>query len=156
MPTINTLLEQYRGSVEAWESSSLHPKASYSADHTRLIPEEIDHRLPYKRDVDRIVHSKANSRYADKTQVVYLVDNDHLTHRSIHVQLVSSFARGIAEILRLNTNLVEAIALGHDVGHPPFGHEGEKYLSDLSIKHGEGHFFPPLAIVPPVHRNRTS
>lgn len=143
MTTIHSLLEQYRNSVSEWESSTFHPKASQSKHHTRFIPEEIDHRLPYKRDVDRIVHSKANSRYADKTQVIYLVDNDHITHRSIHVQLVSSFARGIAEILRLNTNLVESIALGHDVGHPPFGHEGEKYLSDLSIKHGEGHFSHP-------------
>lgn len=143
MTTLHALLEEYRNSIEEWESSSLHPKATLSKNHSRLIPEEIDHRLPYKRDVDRIVHSKANSRYADKTQVIYLVDNDHITHRSIHVQLVSSFARGIAEILRLNTNLVEAIALGHDVGHPPFGHEGEKYLSDLSIKHGEGHFSHP-------------
>lgn len=143
MTTINNLLEQYRSSVEAWESSAYHPKATYSKNHSRSVYEDIDHRLPYKRDVDRIVHSKANSRYADKTQVVYLVDNDHLTHRSIHVQLVSSFARGIAEILRLNTNLVEAIALGHDVGHPPFGHEGEKYLSDLSLEYGEGHFSHP-------------
>lgn len=143
MTTINALLEQYRTSVQEWESRSLHPKASCSVDHSRLDAETVDHRLPYKRDVDRIVHSKANSRYADKTQVVYLVDNDHITHRSIHVQLVSSFARGIAEILRLNTNLVEAIALGHDVGHPPFGHEGEKYLSELSIQHGEGPFSHP-------------
>lgn len=139
----NSLLEEYRASFEIRELSTFYPKASYSKDHQRLEPEEMDHRLPYKRDVDRIVHSKANSRYADKTQVVYLVDNDHLTHRSIHVQLVSSFARGIAEILGLNINLVEAIALGHDVGHPPFGHEGEKYLSALSKKHGEGHFSHP-------------
>jgi dGTPase len=143
MTANDTLLEQYRHSIEAWESTTFHPKASLSKNHQRWVPEEIDHRLPYKRDVDRIVHSKANSRYADKTQVIYLVDNDHITHRSIHVQLVSSFARGIAEILRLNTNLVEAIALGHDVGHPPFGHEGEKYLSDLSLKHGEGYFAHP-------------
>ena len=141
--TIDALLEHYRTSIENWEANAFHPKASYSADHSRLDGESVDHRLPYKRDVDRIVHSKANSRYADKTQVVYLVDNDHITHRSIHVQLVSSFARGIAEILRLNTNLVEAIALGHDVGHPPFGHEGEKYLSELSIQHGEGAFSHP-------------
>src|SRR5690606_10061613 len=75
---------------------------------------------------------KAYTRYADKTQVVYLVDNDHVTYRGLHVQLVSQFARGIAEILRLNVNLVEAISLGHDVGHPPFGHEGEGYLSNIA------------------------
>lgn len=139
----NTLLDNYRTSFEARELSTLHLKAAFSKDHQRLKPEEMDHRLPYKRDADRIVHSKANSRYADKTQVVYLVDNDHLTHRSIHVQLVSSFARGLAEVLGLNINLVEAIALGHDVGHPPFGHEGEKYLSSLSRKYEEGYFSHP-------------
>lgn len=143
MTTKQTQLGQFRHFAEEWESGSFHPQASLSKNHSRRTPEEVDHRLAYKRDADRIVHSKANSRYADKTQVVYLVDNDHITHRSVHVQLVSSFARGIAEILRLNTNLVEAIALGHDVGHPPFGHEGEKYLSALSIKLGEGPFSHP-------------
>lgn len=116
------------------EASYLHPKASLSKNHKRLHPLHMDHRLPYKRDVDRIVHSKAYSRYVDKTQVVYLVENDHITHRSLHVQLVSNFSRGIAEILKLNTDLVEAIALGHDVGHPPFGHEGEGYLAQLTLE----------------------
>jgi dGTPase len=126
------ILHSYRKMAEEQEESMLHPKAALSKVHHRFFGSENDHRLPYKRDVDRIVHSKAYSRYVDKTQVVYLVDNDHITHRSLHVQLVSSFARGIAEILRLNLDLVEAIALGHDVGHPPFGHEGEGYLSELS------------------------
>jgi len=94
----------------------------------------------YKRDVERIIHSKAFRRYTDKTQVVYLVENDHLTHRSLHVQLVSSFARGLAEMLGLNVHLVEAIALGHDVGHPPFGHEGEGYISELTTELGLGAF----------------
>lgn len=92
----------------------------------------------YKEDVERIIHSKAYKRYSDKTQVVYLVKNDHLTHRGHHVQLVSSFARGVASLLGLNVDLVEAIALGHDVGHPPFGHEGEGYLSELCIEQGLG------------------
>src|SRR3984957_3501716 len=122
------------------EESVLVPIASLSKNHSRYFGPEDDHRLPYKRDVDRIVHSKAYARYIDKTQVVYLVENDHITHRSLHVQLVSNFARGIAEILHLNLDLVEAIALGHDVGHPPFGHEGEEYLSALSQEFGAGHF----------------
>lgn len=126
------ILRNYRKSTEQQEKSTLHPKAAFSDQHTRFFGPEDDHRLPYKRDVDRIIHSKAYARYNDKTQVVYLIENDHVTHRSLHVQLVSSFARGIAEILRLNQDLVEAIALGHDVGHPPFGHEGEGYLSELS------------------------
>lgn len=110
-------------------------------DHNRFYKEEDgDSRSPYKRDVDRIVNSKAYARYVDKTQVVYLVMDDHLTTRSLHVQLVSNLARGLAEKLSLNSDLVEAISLGHDVGHPPFGHEGEEYLSQLSQSYGNGHF----------------
>ena len=137
------VLADYRAAAEEREQQFLHPKAALSKNHQRLQGAEDDHRLPYKRDVDRIIHSKAYVRYTDKTQVVYLVENDHVTHRSLHVQLVSSFARGIAEILRLNLDLVEAIALGHDVGHPPFGHEGEGYLSQLSEEYGNGIFAHP-------------
>lgn len=128
----SNILLSYRKLAEEQERAMLHPKAAFSDEHQRFSGTEDDHRLPYKRDVDRIIHSKAYSRYVDKTQVVYLVKNDHITHRSLHVQLVSNFARGIAEILRLNLDLVEAIALGHDAGHPPFGHEGEGYLSEIS------------------------
>jgi dGTPase len=138
------VLAHYRQIAEQKEKAFLFPKASFSKDHSRLGGSKDDHRMPYKRDVDRILHSKAYSRYVDKTQVVYLVDNDHITHRSLHVQLVSSFARGIAEILRLNLDLVEAISLGHDAGHPPFGHEGEGYLSALSIEYEHGPFSHPL------------
>lgn len=141
---ISSQIKQYRAIAEAKEREVYFEKASFSKDHNRYCGPEEDHRLPYKRDVDRIVHSKAFARYADKTQVVYLVDNDHITHRSLHVQLVSNFSRGIAEILRLNLDLVEAIALGHDVGHPPFGHEGEGYLSELSEEYGNGAFAHPL------------
>ena len=137
------ILQIYREKAQKREREVLHPRASLSENHSRYHGREDDHRLPYKRDVDRIIHSKAYSRYIDKTQVVYLVENDHVTHRSLHVQLVSSFARGIAEILQLNLDLVEAIALGHDVGHPPFGHEGEMYLSAISEEWGEGVFAHP-------------
>jgi dGTPase len=137
------ILNSYRETAELQEEQALHPKAALSKNHSRYFGAEDDYRLPYKRDVDRIIHSKAYARYHDKTQVVYLVENDHITHRSLHVQLVSSFARGIAEILRLNVDLVEAIALGHDVGHPPFGHEGEGYLSDLSSEYGNACFAHP-------------
>lgn len=136
-------LAHYRQIAEQKEAQTLFARASFSKDHSRLEGAEDDHRMPYKRDVDRILHSKAYSRYVDKTQVVYLVENDHITHRSLHVQLVSSFARGIAEILRLNLDLVEAIALGHDVGHVPFGHEGEGYLSALSVEYDNGPFCHP-------------
>lgn len=141
---VDEMLTQYRHIAEEKEQEFLFNKASFSKAHSRFDGPEDDHRMPYKRDVDRILHSKAYARYVDKTQVVYLVDNDHITHRSLHVQLVSSFARGIAEILRLNLDLVEAIALGHDVGHAPFGHEGEGYLSALSIEYDNGPFSHPL------------
>lgn len=134
------VFQQLRQTIEDNEDKVLMARAALSRDHRRPDGAEDDHRLPYKRDVDRIIHSKAYARYVDKTQVVYLVENDHITHRSLHVQLVSNFSRGIAEILRLNLDLVEAIALGHDVGHPPFGHEGEGYLSELSIENGNGAF----------------
>lgn len=137
---VKEFLENYRQIAEAKEFEYFFHKAAFSRDHSRYLGAEDDHRLPFKRDVDRIVHSKAYARYVDKTQVVYLVENDHISHRSLHVQLVSNFSRGIAEILRLNLDLVEAIALGHDVGHPPFGHEGEGYLSKLSQEAGEGSF----------------
>lgn len=137
------ITNSYRLDSQLQEEKQLNPQAAFSKNHSRYQPISEDYRLPYKRDVDSIIHSKAYARYVDKTQVAYLIQNDHITHRSLHVQLVSSFARGIAEILRLNVNLVEAIALGHDVGHPPFGHEGEGYLSELSIEYGNGAFTHP-------------
>jgi dGTPase len=138
------ILSTYRNDAEEQEKIALYSKATFSKDNSRLTFEEEDYRLPYKHDVDRIIHSKAYSRYTDKTQVAYLVENDHIARRGLHVQLVSSFSRGIAEILRLNTNLVEAISLGHDVGHPPFGHEGEGYLSSLSEEYENGPFMHPM------------
>lgn len=126
------------------EELTLSRFASFSSDYTCFDEQEKPFFLPYKEDVNKIVHSKAYARYTDKTQVVYLVDNDHITNRGLHVQLVSNFARGIAEILGLNLDLVEAISLGHDVGHPPFGHEGEHYLSRLSKKNGGRSFAHPL------------
>lgn len=119
---------------------SAHPKAQASEKANRLLPEDDCFWPAFKLDAERIIQSKAFRRYTDKTQVVYLVENDHLTHRALHVQLVSSFARGLAEMLGLNVHLVEAISLGHDVGHPPFGHEGEGYLSELTQELGLGAF----------------
>jgi dGTPase len=119
-------------------------RAALSRDYQSREQELPDsYRSSYRRDADKVLHSKAFSRYVDKTQVVYLVANDHISHRSLHVQIVSSLSRGIAEVLQLNTALVEAIALGHDVGHPPFGHEGEGYLSEISQQLGLGAFAHP-------------
>lgn len=102
--------------------------------------EESYIRPPFFRDADRIIHSKAYSRYIDKTQVFFLVDNDHITHRVLHVQLVSKIARTIGRALKLNEDLIEAISLGHDIGHVPYGHFGEKILSELCEKNGIGKF----------------
>lgn len=137
------LLTTHLEKAKLKEENNFHPKAAYSKDYQRLERLNKEDRLAYKRDVDRIIHSKPYSRYVDKTQVVYLADNDHITHRSLHVQLVSHFARSIAEDLNLNVDLVEAISLGHDVGHPPFGHEGEEYLSKISVEYGNGIFAHP-------------
>lgn len=96
------------------------------------ITEKTDHRLPFAIDTDRILYSRAYARYIDKTQVFSLVPNDHITHRALHVQFLSKISRTIGEILGLNTDLIEAISLGHDIGHPPFGHDGEEMLSQIS------------------------
>jgi dGTPase len=126
----------------ARRESILSPLASISADalrrHNRK-PEDI--RTPYSRDTDRIIHTRAYTRYIDKTQVFSLVENDHITHRVIHVQLVSKIARTIGRCLRLNEDLIEAIALGHDIGHIPYGHFGENCLSALCEQYGIGKFF---------------
>ncbi len=101
---------------------------------------QFGYRQAYALDTDRILHSMAYARYIDKTQVFYLIRNDHITHRVLHVQLVSKIARTIGRFLHLNEDLIEAIALGHDIGHTPFGHDGERYLSRLCHDAGIGHF----------------
>lgn len=119
------------------EKSNLHHKATFSIDSLRRGNEDISgYRQNFALDADRILHSRAYSRYIDKTQVFSLVENDHITHRVLHVQLVARIARTIGRFLNLNEDLIEAIALGHDIGHPPFGHDGEKFLSELCVTYG--------------------
>ncbi len=89
------------------------------------------HRPPFQRDIDKILHVPPYNRYAGKTQVFSFVRNDDISRRGLHVQLVARTARTIARLLRLNLDLTEAIALGHDLGHTPFGHAGERILNDL-------------------------
>jgi len=118
---------------------SLHATRSTQAVRRKnRKPDDI--RTPFSRDADRIIHTRAYTRYIDKTQVFYLVENDHITHRVIHVQLVSKIARTIGRSLRLNEDLIEAIALGHDIGHIPYGHFGESCLSALCEEQGIGKF----------------
>ncbi len=99
-------------------------------------------RPPFALDRDRIIYSGAFRRYTGKTQVVYFASmlDEQLSSRSIHTLSVAQVARTIGRLLRLNVDLIEAIALGHDLGHPPFGHDGEKYLSVVSEKYGIGQF----------------
>lgn len=90
-------------------------------------------RPAFARDVDKIMHSAYYNRYTDKTQVFSFYKNDDITRRALHVQLVSRIARNIGQILGLNLDLIEAIALGHDIGHTPFGHAGEDFLKELYL-----------------------
>ncbi len=101
---------------------------------------ENESRTLFSKDADRIIHSMSYTRYIDKTQVYSFIENDHITHRVLHVQLVSKIARTIGKILNLNQDLIEAISLGHDVGHTPFGHIGEYILNDICIKENIGYF----------------
>ena len=117
------------------ENTRLSPSACFSTSAIRRNKDnKIGHRQQFALDADRVLHSRAYTRYIDKTQVFCLVSNDHITHRVLHVQLVSRVARTIGRFLHLNEDLIEAIALGHDIGHAPFGHDGEHFLSSLCIE----------------------
>ena len=104
------------------------------------VEEDNDFRTPFYRDIDRIVYSLAYTRYMDKTQVFSFNDNDNISKRMTHVQMVSKIGRTIGRALRLNEDLIEAAALGHDLGHVPFGHTGERILNEISLEYGEGYF----------------
>lgn len=122
-----------RENMEQRERELLSPYASHSAD-TRgrdRLEEECDVRTAYQRDRDRILHCKAFRRMKDKTQVFLAPQGDHYRTRLTHTLEVSQIARTIAKALRLNEDLVEAIALGHDLGHTPFGHAGERALDQI-------------------------
>ena len=120
-----------RESLEQWEKDYLSPYAALSVNSKgRLRPEEqCDIRPVFQRDRDRIIHCKAFRRLKDKTQVFLTPEGDHYRTRLTHTLEVSQNARTIAKALKLNEELVEAIALGHDLGHTPFGHAGERALN---------------------------
>lgn len=137
------LLKGIRVDLDVMEEERLSPYACLSSQAVRRKEEDsihMGHRQNFSLDADRILHSLAYSRYIDKTQVFYLIKNDHITHRVLHVQLVSKIARTIGRILRLNEDLIEAIALAHDIGHTPFGHDGERFLTEVSKAYGLGPF----------------
>ena len=131
-----------REQMEQRELQYLSPYASRSSQSRgrRQPEEECDIRPVYQRDRDRILHSKAFRRLRQKTQVFLLAKGDHYRTRLTHTLEVSQNARTIAKALRLNEDLVEAIALGHDLGHTPFGHAGERALNQvcsLGFRHNE-------------------
>ena len=115
--------------------------ACKSENAIREFPQDDDIRLDFARDVDKIIHSTCYSRYMSKTQVFVDPINDHISTRMTHVQYVSKAARTIARALGLNEDLCEAIALGHDVGHTPYGHFGERVLNKLSKVYNDGKCF---------------
>ena len=102
--------------------------------------EDTDIRPPFFRDIDKILYTLSYTRYMNKTQVFSFKEHDHLTKRMIHVQYVSKIARTIGRALGLNEDLIEAAALGHDLGHVPFGHFGEEILNKISLENNEGYF----------------
>ena len=122
-----------RETIEKWEQETLSPYASLSANTRGRERKEplCDIRPEYQRDRDRILHSKSFRRLKQKTQVFLAPEGDHYRTRLTHTLEVSQIARTIAKALRLNESLAEAIALGHDLGHTPFGHSGEAVLNRL-------------------------
>lgn len=143
-----------RESMEERELELLSPYASYSGRSRGRDrqEEECDVRTVYQRDRDRILHSKAFRRMKDKTQVFLAPQGDHYRNRLTHTLEVSQIARTIAKAMRLNEDLVEAIALGHDLGHTPFGHSGETALNSV---HPEGfsHYKQSIRVVEVLEKN---
>jgi dGTPase len=137
-----------REQLERREIEQLAPQAAKSArTRGRLRPEPEDPIRPaFQRDRDRVIHCKAFRRLKHKTQVFFAPTGDHYRTRLTHTLEVSQIARSIAKVLRLNEELTEAIALGHDLGHTPFGHAGERVLNDL-IPGGFNHYEQSLRIV---------
>ncbi len=124
-------LEKARKNFLLYEEN-LSNFATKSNKAIRIKEEESDIRTSFSRDTDRIINSLSYTRYLDKTQVFSFKENDHISKRMTHVQLVSKIARTIGRALNLNTDLIEAIALGHDIGHTPLGHTGEAILNEIS------------------------
>src|SRR5258708_38381774 len=139
-----------REQLEADEEAVLAPFAQKSrASRGRAHPEPLDPARPiFQHDRDRIIHSKAFRRLAGKTQVFLAPEGDHYRTRITHTLEVAQIARTVTRALRLNESLTEAIVMGHDLGHTPFGHAGEKVLAGLmpdglpplkhSLRGGEG------------------
>ena len=128
--------------IRALEEESLSPYAvrSFETRGRAVAEEECRLRTPFQRDRDRIVHSKSFRRLKDKTQVFMAPRGDHFRTRLTHTMEAAGISRVVARALRLNEDLTEAIAIGHDLGHPPFGHTGEEALDAVLYEHSGRHF----------------
>ena len=144
-----------REQLEARERETLVPQAARSAESRGRMREEPedDVRPAFQRDRDRIIHCKAFRRLKHKTQVFFAPTGDHYRTRLTHTLEVSQIARTIAKVLRLHEELTEAIALGHDLGHPPFGHAGERVIDRL-MPGGFNHYEQSLRIVDVLENDR--
>lgn len=144
-----------RERTEQLEQLTLSPYAAHSAQSRGREIElpECDIRTCYQRDRDRILHSKAFRRLKHKTQVFLSPEGDHYRTRLTHTLEVSQIARTIAKALRMNEDLTEAIALGHDLGHTPFGHAGERILNEI-CEGGFSHVEQSVRIVEKLEHNR--
>jgi dGTPase len=132
--------ERIKEDIEKNTRPNFAARGANAVRRNQAYDKESIWRPAYARDVDKIMHSPFYNRYTDKTQVFSFYKNDDITRRALHVQLVSRIARSIGSVLNLNLDLIEAIALGHDIGHTPFGHAGERYISE--VYHGEtGRYF---------------
>lgn len=135
MPHYNDLSKELQGRI--LDDRKNHWDNPYAFSNEDVLRRNMSHdknkllRPAFVRDCEKIMHLPMYNRYADKTQVFSLYKNDDISRRSSHVQLVSRIARNIGSLLGLNTDLIESISLGHDIGHTPFGHAGERKLNEL-------------------------
>ncbi len=142
---LNSLSDKIQQTIlDDKNSKWINPYACKNENAYRRFDIERDRgniwRPAFVRDIEKILHLPTYNRYSDKTQVFSLYSNDDITRRALHVQIVSRIARNIGSVLGLNVDLIEAIALGHDLGHTPFGHAGEKFLNEILNECSSKHF----------------
>ena len=143
MPKFEVLSREITDQIEQAKKTGVYTDVSFHDDRVvrrrDLAKDKATVWRPtFVHDIDKILHCPYYNRYTDKTQVFSLYKNDDITRRALHVQLVSRTARTIGKALNLNLDLIEAISLGHDIGHTPFGHMGEKFLDELYCEHIPG------------------
>jgi dGTPase len=140
-PAPDSVAAAFEGRIRAWEQEHLSPRATPSYPSPRALEEQPCRlRTPFQRDRDRIVHSKSFRRLKHKTQVFIAPEGDHFRTRLTHTIEACGISRTVARALRLNEDLTEAVGLGHDLGHPPFGHTGEEAL-DAALRERAGRRF---------------